>query len=198
MNPIQAVPDPRQTLKAIAWAVIAGVCLVAMNASMRVALQTLDPLVGQFFRYGFGLLLALPFMLSGRVSWLRPNNLAGHLQRGLAQTIAITLFNLALKHLPLADAVAIMFTVPIFVLLGAALFLRERVAANRWLAAGVGLAGVLIVLWPKLAGTGSLTWSLVMLGSVPFWAATFLITKTSPGPMAPKPSSPGRTCRSRR
>lgn len=175
--PVIATEAPH-VARAIAWAVAASLGLVAMNASMRVAVQTLDPFVGQFLRYGFGLALALPFMLSRGVAWLRPNNLRGQLWRGFAQTIALTIFYVALRHVPLVDAVAILFTAPIFVLFGAALFLGEKVDASRWIAAIVGLAGVAIVLSPKLSGAGPIGWSLLMLASVPFWATTFLITKT--------------------
>ncbi|MEZ5658876.1 MAG: DMT family transporter [Burkholderiaceae bacterium] len=80
--------------------------------------------------------------------------------------------------MPLADTVAIMFTVPIGVLVGAWLFLGEKVNKTRWLASALGLAGVLIVLSPKLSGGGSLFWSLVLLSAVSFWSATFLITKS--------------------
>lgn len=181
----QADPTPdaaeqarrRNTRLAILWAVGAGLGVVSMNACMRVALQQVDPFVAQFFRYLFGLLLALPFMLRLGWGWLRPNNLSGQLWRGLVQTIAITMYNWALRYLPLADAVAIMFTVPIFVLIGAWMFLGERVNAARWGASALGLAGVLIVLAPKLTGSGPIGWSLLMFAGVPFWAATFLITK---------------------
>ncbi|MEZ5651485.1 MAG: DMT family transporter [Burkholderiaceae bacterium] len=158
--------------------ILSGFALVSMNACMRVGLQTVDPFVAQFFRYGFGLLIALPLLVRGGFGWLRPNNLKGQLWRGLAQTLAITLFNIALRHIALADAVAIMFTVPFAVLIGAWLFLGEKVNASRWLASALGLAGVLIVLSPKLSGSGSVAWSLVLLSSVPLWAATFLITKS--------------------
>lgn len=168
--------DRGRALRAIAWAVGASLGLVAMNAIMRVAVQSLDPFVAQFLRYTFGLALALPFML-GRTGWLRPRALRGMIWRGITQTIAVTIYNIALVHVPLTDAVAIVFTAPIVVLVGAAIFLRERVTAARWGAATLGLAGVLILLSPSLSGQGELGWNLLMLSSVPFWAAVALITK---------------------
>ncbi|MCP5265310.1 MAG: DMT family transporter [Burkholderiaceae bacterium] len=179
-RPIQPAPTPtersQQVARAIGWAVAASIGLVGMNASMRLAVQTLDPFVGQFFRYLFGLVLALPLMLRG-LAWLKPRNLPGQLWRGFAQGIAITLFYVSLKYVPLADAIAILFTSPIVVLIGSALFLGEKVRPARWVAAFVGLGGVVVLLSPNISGQGSLFWSLVMLSSVPFWAATFLITK---------------------
>jgi drug/metabolite transporter (DMT)-like permease len=47
---------------------------------------------------------------------------------------------------------------------------------ERWLAAGIGLAGVLIVVAPKLTGSGGF-YNLVMLASSPVFAASFLMTK---------------------
>jgi drug/metabolite transporter (DMT)-like permease len=47
---------------------------------------------------------------------------------------------------------------------------------ERWLAALIGLAGVLIVVAPKLAGSGGI-YTLVMLASSPVFAASFLLTK---------------------
>ena len=44
--------------------------------------------------------------------------------------------------------VALVMTSPFFVLIGAAVLLRERVAANRWLAAVIGFAGAMILLRP--------------------------------------------------
>jgi drug/metabolite transporter (DMT)-like permease len=59
---------------------------------------------------------------------------------------------------------------------GAVLFLGEPVVRARWIAAGIGFAGVMVVVVPSLAGGGG-AWSLVMLASSPLFAASFLITK---------------------
>ena len=52
----------------------------------------------------------------------------------------------------------------------------SRCAGTRWLAAGIGFVGVLIVVAPKLSGTGG-CYHLVMLASAPVFAASFLLTK---------------------
>jgi len=165
------------TLRGMAWMAGGGLALCTMNAIMRVMTQQLDPLNAQFLRYLCGLAVMLPMILRDGPAAYRANYLPGQFWRGAAHTAALTLFFLALPHIPLADMTAIMFTTPIFVLVGAALLLRERVARERWIAALVGFAGVLIVLWPHLSGAGAGMWSLVMLGASPFFAASFLINK---------------------
>ena len=63
-------------------------------------------------------------------------------------------------------------------MLGASLLLRERVSLERWAAALVGFAGMLVVIAPHWQrGAGSLFWSIVLLGSSPLFAASALITK---------------------
>jgi drug/metabolite transporter (DMT)-like permease len=57
---------------------------------------------------------------------------------------------LALPKIPLADMTAIGFTGPIFIMIGAWLFLKEPMRWERWVATGLGFAGVLIVVGPKL------------------------------------------------
>ena len=86
------------------------------------------------------------------------------------------LWFLALPHIPLADTTAIGFTGPRFILIGAWWFLKEPMRWERWLATAIGLGGVLIVMGPKLSGSGG-GWHLLMLGSAPVFAASFLITK---------------------
>ena len=170
-------------LQAFAWMTASGAAICGLNSLMKVVSVDLDPMQAQFLRSLFGLLAMLPFILpamavGGLAVW-RPQSPAGQVWRGVAHTGALSLFFLALPHLPLADATALGFTTPIWVMLGAALLLRERVSVERWGAALVGFAGMLIVIAPHWTqGSGSLFWSLVMLGSSPLFAASALITKS--------------------
>ena len=61
-------------------------------------------------------------------------------------------------------------------MIGARIFFGEPMRWERWLATVLGFAGVLIVVGPKLSGSGG-WWHLVMLASAPMFAASFLITK---------------------
>jgi drug/metabolite transporter (DMT)-like permease len=165
-------------LRAMLWMGFGGFALCLMNALMRVMTLELEPMYAQFLRYVFAVPMMLPMVLREGWRTYRPNNLPGQFWRGAVHTASLSLFFLALPHLSLADTTAIMFTTPIFVLLGAALVLREKVTAERWLAALVGFSGVLVVLWPHLkGGVGAGVWSLVMLSASPLFAASFLINK---------------------
>jgi drug/metabolite transporter (DMT)-like permease len=82
----------------------------------------------------------------------------------------------AITVLPLAKAVALSFTVPLFVTIGAALVLKEVVHVRRWLAVIVGFIGTLIILRPSV--DGDLFASLVVVASSITMAASVLIIKS--------------------
>lgn len=79
----------------------------------------------------------------------------GHILRGMIGVSSMFLMFAALARLPLPDATALGYASPLFVVIFAAVLLRERIHAVRWTTVAVGLAGVLVMLWPQLA-TGAL------------------------------------------
>jgi drug/metabolite transporter (DMT)-like permease len=151
-----------------------------LNALMRALALHLDPFQAQFLRYLFGLLVLLPLVArSGSLRAWWPKSVRGQFVRGALHTAGLVLWFLALPRIPLADMTAIGFTGPLFIMIGAWLFFKEPMHWERWVAVGLGFAGVMIVVGPRLSigqGGGGL-WHLVMLGSAPLFAASFLVTK---------------------
>lgn len=166
--------DP--VLQGLIWSGMAGITFVLLNALMRGLALELDPFQTQFLRYLFGLLVMLPLVMRAGLAAYRPRNIGGQFARGAVHTFGLTLWFMAVPHITLAETTAIGFTGPIFIMIGAALMFGEKMRWERWLAALIGLAGVLIVVAPKLAGVGG-GYSLLMLSTAPVFAASFLITK---------------------
>jgi drug/metabolite transporter (DMT)-like permease len=75
-----------------------------------------------------------------------------HVMRSLSQTFSQTCLIIAFSLMPLASAVAINFSSPLFTTLVAIVLLKEKVGVARWFALIVGFIGVLIVTNPG-AGT---------------------------------------------
>ena len=166
--------DP--TLRGLLWSIGAGLSFVVLNTLMRGLTLQLDPFQTQFLRYVLGLVVMLPLVARSGMAAYRPRNIPGQFVRGAVHTFGLCLWFAAIPHITLADTTAIGFTGPIFIMIGAAWLLGERMRWERWVAALIGLAGVLIVVAPKLTGTGGL-YTLLMLSSSPVFAASFLITK---------------------
>lgn len=105
------------------------------------------PFVMGFTRALFGLLVLLPWILS-RPGILQSNYRMRHILRAALKLASLLAFFVAFAQAPLANVTAIAFTAPIFVTIGAWVFLAERPRALRIAAVAVGFVGVLIVLNP--------------------------------------------------
>jgi drug/metabolite transporter (DMT)-like permease len=164
------------TVQGLLWTLAAGLCFVLLNTLARHLTTQLDPFLSQFLRYLFGFLVMLPLVWHGGLKAYMPKQIGGQFLRGAVHTLGLALWFVALPRIPLADMTAIGFTTPIFIMLGAWLFFREPMRWERWLAALIGFGGVLVVVGPKLSGSGG-HYNLIMLASAPVFAASFLITK---------------------
>ena len=166
--------DP--VVQGLMWSAASGLVFSVLNALMRGLAQQLDPFQAQFLRYLFGLLVLMPLLWRHGIAAYRPKHVGGQFLRGAFHTVGLMLWFTALPKIPLADMTAIGFTGPIFIMIGAYIFFKEPMRWERWLAAGIGFVGVLIVVGPKLSGSGGF-YNLVMLASAPMFAASFLLTK---------------------
>ena len=99
----------------------------------------------------FGAMMTLPFALAkdGARVFL-PSRPLHHLTRAAFLFAATWLFFTSLKHLPIADALAIFFVNPLIVTLLSALLLGESVGPRRWSAVVVGFIGTLIIIRPGM------------------------------------------------
>jgi len=88
----------------------------------------------------------------------RTRRLRDHAGRSITQTLAQSMILIALSLMPIAGAVAINFSAPLFATLFAALWLKEKVGAARGAALVVGFLGVLLVAAPGADsfGTGAI------------------------------------------
>lgn len=164
------------TTRALMWSMSAGFLFCVLNAIARQLTLDLHPMQAQFLRYLFGVVVMLPLLWRAGLAAYRPQRVGGQFLRGAVHAVGLVLWFTALPRIPLADMTAIGFTGPIFIMVGAFLFLGEPMRWERWLATAIGFAGMLVVLGPKLSGSGG-GWHLVMLASAPVFAASFLLTK---------------------
>jgi drug/metabolite transporter (DMT)-like permease len=97
-------------------------------------------------------LLLLLLSLRGGVRSLRTSQPLGHALRSLCGLVAFVTFYTALRHMPLADAVAVAFGSPFLITLLGGVVLGERVTARQWLAIALGFAGMLLIVRPGASG----------------------------------------------
>jgi drug/metabolite transporter (DMT)-like permease len=95
--------------------------------------------------------------------------------RAAVDACATVMYLLSLFHLPLGNATAINLAAPLFLVVFAVWFLKERPGAARWLAVAVGFAGVLCVVQPSSDGFNA--WTLLCLAGTLFHATRDLLTR---------------------
>lgn len=143
------LPD---NVRGAAWLIAGGLCFTGVGVLIKAMGQSFDFLQLAFFRCFFGLLFVLPEMMRQRWRPLQSKKRMAHFWRAALGTSGMVTSFYALAHLPLADATAISFTTPLFIVIVAALFLGETVRWRRWTATAVGFCGVLVMMRP---GEGS-------------------------------------------
>jgi drug/metabolite transporter (DMT)-like permease len=91
---------------------------------------------------------ALVILPATGLSVFRTKRLRDHMLRGISQSSAQTFLVIAFSLMPLASAVAINFSAPLFATVASVVFLKETVGPVRWGALVVGFLGVLLVTSP--------------------------------------------------
>lgn len=137
-----------RTAQAVLLMAASALMFGLMAVGIRMAAAELHPFQIAFFRNLFGLLFALPLLLGSHLS-LRTGRFGLYLLRCVIGLAAMLTGFWSLVHLPLAQAVALSYTTPLFVTVLAVVFLRERVRLRRWSAVLVGFAGALVIIRPE-------------------------------------------------
>jgi drug/metabolite transporter (DMT)-like permease len=146
MNP------PTNPLRGIGLKLASVVVFVAMSSIIKSVAGTIPPGEAVFFRSTFAVPVILIWLAAGTGlrGGLRTRNPLGHFWRGLMGTTAMGLGFAGLGLLPLPEVTAVGYAAPLLTVVFAAMFLGEVVRAFRIFAVGLGLAGVLVVLSPRL------------------------------------------------
>jgi len=139
----------RSDIRRGALLMVASALLFASMATMvSLAARELPNAPIVFFRHFIMLVLLLPWLVRQGRRALETDDFAGHLVRGLAGVAAVACFFYAIARLPLADAVLLNQSMPLFIPLVERAWLGERIPARLWGVLGLGFAGLLLILRP--------------------------------------------------
>jgi S-adenosylmethionine uptake transporter len=111
--------------------------------------QRLPSIEVAFLRFVFSLLSLVPFVMVQGIAALRTGHPTYQILRSVLLFLGITAWCHGVCSVPLTVVTTLSFTVPLFVLPLAAMFLRERVTWQRWAATIVGFIGILVIANPS-------------------------------------------------
>ncbi len=159
-------------------ALMLGFCLTAPLLDVAAKLASASAPVGQITaaRFVVQCVLMSPFVwIMGLSLRVARGELLVLVFRSLLLLFATFCFIAAIRVMPLADALAIVFVAPFIVLLVGKFYLGEDVGPRRVGAALVGFVGVLFVIQPSFAAFGAV--ALIPLGTAVAFAFYILVTR---------------------
>ncbi len=166
---------PDNVLSGIFWMVITTFLFVGVTAAVRYLGTSIPAPEAAFLRYAFGTVLMIPFL--GPLFSRPPSKKAMSLfaLRGLVHGVGVILWFYAMARIPIAEVTALGYIAPIFVTIGAAIFLGERLRWRRIIAVLAALVGALVILRPGFQEIG--IGQLAQVGAAPLFAASTLLAK---------------------
>jgi S-adenosylmethionine uptake transporter len=126
--------------------------LTAMDAVVKAQMQQHPFIVALFMRFAMGGVCALVVLALVRPALPTRDSLIGNAIRIPVVVVTAGSFFYSLSVLPLAEALTLSFLAPVFVALLGALLLKERLDGRILQALCFGVAGMLVMVWPRLQG----------------------------------------------
>ena len=159
----------------VIWMLATGLTFVAVTAIVKHIGGGVPAAEAAFLRYILGLVFLLPMIRSLRNAHLDKSDLLFFGARGLAHGLGVILWFFAMTKITIAEVTAMNYLSPVYVTIGAALFLGERLALRRIMAIGAALLGAMIILRPgfRELNLGHYT----MLGTAILFATSYLLAK---------------------
>ena len=183
-----SVRDADDKAAGISYMVLGVACLSFMDAlGKRVAANySVFQMLAIRSTVAIGLLILLLASL-GKLRTLRTRQPGGHAMRSACALIAFVCFYAALRHLTLADAVAIAFGSPFLVTALGRFLLKEPVGPRGWMAIVVGFLGMLVIVRPS--GSGFRPAALLVLVSGMAYAFMMVLARWMTRPARPPEST---------
>ena len=138
-------------LLAASLTIFSNLFFISSHGIVRHIGPELHPFEIAFFSNLFSALFYIPWFFKIGLTPLKTTKLPLHIVRACFNAGALITWYTALSLVPLADAVALGLIGPLFVTVGAMLFLGEKIRRRRWIALGVGIIGALVIIRPGFA-----------------------------------------------
>ena len=139
---------PDRVAAGIGWMLITTVLFLGVTGIVRHVGSDLPNIEAAFLRYAFGVILILPMSSALWRTRIARRQWTLYGMRGALHAVGVMLWFYAMARIPIAEVTAIGYIAPIFVTIGAALFLGERMQWRRIGAVAAAFVGAIIILRP--------------------------------------------------
>ena len=131
------------------WMLVAGLLFGIMGVFVKLGAAHFSHVELVFYRSSFGLLVVYVIMRSKNIS-IVTHHWRAHLWRDISGTVALALFFYCITVLPLATAVTLNYTAPLFLTLLTVLVFKDKFHLPLTVAIALGFVGVVLLLHPTM------------------------------------------------
>jgi drug/metabolite transporter (DMT)-like permease len=142
----------------------ASLVFAAAGALIKSVAATLPNEMVVFFRNLIGLLVLAPWFIGRGPRYFATRHLGNHFLRAFTGVIAMYCYFYAIGHMPLAEAVLLNYTAPLFIPLVALLWLAESFSPRLWWPILIGFAGIGLILKPGASLFAPVAWIALAAG----------------------------------
>lgn len=130
------------------WMLVAAFGFAVMGALVKIGAQKFSAAELVFYRSVFGLIAIWLFIIANKLPVSTPH-LRMHLSRSIVGFVSLVLFFYAIAHLPLATAITLNYTSPLFLAAFMPFLLHEKPKGRLIIALIIGFIGVVLLLKPS-------------------------------------------------
>ena len=131
------------------WMLVAGLLFGCMGVFVKLGAPYFSHIELVFYRSFIGLIFVYIIMRQQRIN-VATQHWRKHLSRSLAGTVALSLFFYCITVLPLATAVTLNYTAPLYLTIFSMLVFKDKFHLPLTLAIAMGFCGVVLLLHPTL------------------------------------------------
>ncbi len=139
----------KNSIKAVVWFILGLIASVANDSITKLLNNSMSASTVSFWRFGFSTIILCPVIFTYGLKSIATAKLPTHVIRGGILALAMSLWAYGIKFVPISTVTLMSFTVPMFTILMASVFLKEKISTGTILATMIGFTGSLFTLSPN-------------------------------------------------
>lgn len=134
------------SIAAVAWFILSLIVSIFNDTLTKVLNDSVSASTIAFWRFSFSFILLIPIVIRFGLNSIKTSKIYIHMLRGFILAAAMSLWCYGIKFVPIATVTLMSFTIPMFTILMAIVFLREKVSFEILIATFIGFTGSIMTL----------------------------------------------------
>jgi len=139
----------KNSTKAVAWFILSLIISVINDSITKLLNNSINPSTVVLWRFMFSTIILLPIILFYGYNIISTKKIGLHIARGAILSLAMSLWVYGIKFVPISTVTFMSLTVPLFTVLMANIFRRQKISTGTIFATMIGFIGCILTLSPS-------------------------------------------------